>query len=142
MLRALYAAAMQIDTSVSSDAIQHQVRSILRSCASLILLLVNLHQQERNDVLTPFLLMSALLCSGCFACLQEVAANHPGKSVAQVVLRWALQRGQVVIPRSSSTQHIADNLALFDFELSDVEMQAINGLDGTWKTGGLPLPVA
>ncbi|WIA18309.1 hypothetical protein OEZ85_009774 [Tetradesmus obliquus] len=74
--------------------------------------------------------------------LQEVAANHPGKSVAQVVLRWALQRGQVVIPRSSSTQHIADNLALFDFELSDVEMQAINGLDGTWKTGGLPLPVA
>jgi diketogulonate reductase-like aldo/keto reductase len=74
--------------------------------------------------------------------LQEVTAKHPGKNVAQVVLRWALQRGQVVIPRSSSTQHIADNLALFDFELSDVEMQAINGLDGTWKTGGLPLPVA
>jgi hypothetical protein len=33
-------------------------------------------------------------------------------------------------------------LQLFDFSLSDAEMQAINSLDGTWKTGGLPLPVA
>lgn len=74
--------------------------------------------------------------------LQDITRAHSGKSVAQVVLRWALQRGQVVIPRSSSTTHIPENLQLFDFELSDAEMQAINGLDGTWKTGGLPLPVA
>eukprot|EP00775_Hariotina_reticulata_P008779 gene8779-8957_t len=76
------------------------------------------------------------------ALLQDVAARHPGKSIVQIVLRWALQRGQVVIPRSSSTEHITHNLQLFDFELSDIEMQAINSLDGTWKTGGLPLPVA
>eukprot|EP00879_Flechtneria_rotunda_P018463 GHRR01019367.1.p1 GENE.GHRR01019367.1~~GHRR01019367.1.p1 ORF type:complete len:495 (+),score=162.62 GHRR01019367.1:249-1733(+) len=74
--------------------------------------------------------------------LQGVTQNHPAKTVAQVVLRWALQRGQVVIPRSSSTVHMQENLQLFDFELSDMEMLAINGLDGTWKTGGLPLPVA
>jgi diketogulonate reductase-like aldo/keto reductase len=47
-----------------------------------------------------------------------------------------------VIPRSSNTDHIPANLQLFDFALSDAEMQAINALDGTWKTGGLPLPVA
>ncbi|KAF8059205.1 XYL1 [Scenedesmus sp. PABB004] len=73
---------------------------------------------------------------------QEVAAAHPGKSVAQVVLRWALQRGQGVIPRSASAEHIRENLALFDFSLTDAEMAAISALDGTWKTGGLPLPVA
>jgi len=78
----------------------------------------------------------------CRCALQEVAARHPGKSIAQIVLRWALQRGQVVIPRSSSTEHITENLQLYDFQLSDIEMQAMNSLDGTWKTGGLPLPVA
>jgi 2,5-diketo-D-gluconate reductase A len=62
--------------------------------------------------------------------------------VAQVVLRWALQKGQVVIPRSSSTDHIPANRLLFDFALTDAEMQAIDSLDGTYKTGGLPLPVA
>eukprot|EP00878_Enallax_costatus_P028599 GHUV01030901.1.p1 GENE.GHUV01030901.1~~GHUV01030901.1.p1 ORF type:complete len:422 (+),score=72.83 GHUV01030901.1:42-1307(+) len=74
--------------------------------------------------------------------LKEISKAHPGKSVGQVVLRWALQRGQIIIPRSSSTTHIPENLQLFDFELSDSEMQAISTLDGTWKTGGLPLPVA
>lgn len=59
-----------------------------------------------------------------------------------MVLRWALQKGQVVIPRSSSTGHIPENRRLFDFTLSDAEVQAIDGLDGAWKTGGLPLPVA
>lgn len=81
-------------------------------------------------------------CTALSCVLQQIAGHHPGKSVPQVVLRWALQRGQVVIPRSSSKEHIAENLQLFDFELSDLEMQEINSFDGTWKTGGLPLPVA
>lgn len=74
--------------------------------------------------------------------VQAIAARHPGKNVGQVVLRWALQLGQVVIPRSAHPDHIPQNLQLFDFSLTDAEMQAINVLDGTWKTGGLPLPVA
>lgn len=72
--------------------------------------------------------------------MQAVAVRHPGKSVAQVVLRWALQKGQAVIPRSASPAHIPENRLLFDFALSDAEVQAIDALDGTWKTGGLPLP--
>jgi hypothetical protein len=73
---------------------------------------------------------------------QAIAARHNGKNVAQIVLRWALQLGQVVIPRSANLDHIPSNQQLFDFTLIDAEMQAINALDGTWKTGGLPLPVA
>jgi diketogulonate reductase-like aldo/keto reductase len=73
---------------------------------------------------------------------QASAARHPGKNVGQIVLRWALQLGQVVIPRSANLDHIPSNRQLYDFSLTDAEMQAINALDGTWKTGGLPLPVA
>lgn len=86
------------------------------------------------------LLLPAAPC--CCPASQAVAARQPGKNVGQVVLRWALQLGQVVIPRSANLDHIPQNLQLFDFSLSDAEMQAINTLDGTWKTGGLPLPVA
>lgn len=87
-------------------------------------------------------MLTTPICTPCCCCLQAIAARYPGKTVAQIVLRWALQLGQVVIPRSSNTDHIPANLQLFDFALSDAEMQAINALDGTWKTGGLPLPVA
>lgn len=50
-------------------------------------------------------------------------------SAAQVILRWDLQRGIVVIPGSSNPEHIRVNLDLFDFELSDEEMEHIDALD-------------
>ena len=49
---------------------------------------------------------------------------------AEVVLRWALQKGQAVIPKSGNAEHIASNLALFDFVLSEEEVAAIDALDG------------
>lgn len=52
-----------------------------------------------------------------------------GKSVAQVVLRWMLQRGVVVIPKSVRPERMAQNLDVFDFELSDDDMAAIADLD-------------
>ncbi len=56
-------------------------------------------------------------------------ANAHGVSAAQVVLRWDLQRGIVVIPGSSNPEHIRENLDLFGFNLTDAEMSAINALD-------------
>jgi len=56
-----------------------------------------------------------------------VAAAH-GKSPAQVLIRWSLQLGNVVIPRSSDPARIAENIDVFDFELSPAEMDTINGL--------------
>ena len=60
--------------------------------------------------------------------IASIAAAHSVSS-AQVILRWDLQRGIVVIPGSSNPEHIRENLDLFDFELSDEEMKQIASLD-------------
>lgn len=56
-------------------------------------------------------------------------ADAHGVSPAQAILRWNLQKGVVVIPGSSDPEHIQENLDLYDFELSDEEMEQINTLD-------------
>ncbi len=60
--------------------------------------------------------------------ISEIAAAH-GVTSAQVILRWNLQKGVVVIPGSGNPDHIRENLDLFGFELSDDEMDPINGLN-------------
>lgn len=60
--------------------------------------------------------------------IQSIASAH-GVSAAQVILRWDLQRGIVVIPGSSNPDHIVENLDLFGFTLSDEEMEHIRLLD-------------
>jgi 2,5-diketo-D-gluconate reductase A len=60
--------------------------------------------------------------------LAEIGAAH-GKSVAQVVLRWLIQRGVVAIPKTVNPDRMAQNIDVFDFELSDEEMTRILGLD-------------
>jgi 2,5-diketo-D-gluconate reductase A len=60
--------------------------------------------------------------------LTEIATAH-GKSVAQVVLRWLIQRDVVVIPKSVRPDRLAENLDVFDFELTDDEMTRIAALD-------------
>lgn len=52
-----------------------------------------------------------------------------GKSAAQIILRWHIQDGNIVIPGSKNPDHIRDNFALFDFELTDEEMAKIASLD-------------
>lgn len=52
-----------------------------------------------------------------------------GKTVAQVVLRWHLQRGVVVIPKSTHKERMQENLDVFDFALTDEEMAVLAGLD-------------
>ena len=66
--------------------------------------------------------------------LAELAALH-GKSVAQVVLRWHIQRGIAVIPKSNSKDRIVENMNVFDFELSSEEMDKISGLNQDFRTG-------
>lgn len=64
--------------------------------------------------------------------IKAIADSH-GVSSAQVILRWDLQRGIVVIPGSSNPEHIKENLDLFDFQLTDKEMEDINALDKNEK---------
>ena len=61
-----------------------------------------------------------------------------GKSPAQVILRWNLQKGVVTIPKSTNQGRIQQNIDLFDFELSDAEMAQINGLERNQRFGPDP----
>lgn len=69
--------------------------------------------------------------------LARLAAKH-GKSPAQVVLRWHLQLGNVVIPKSVTPSRIAENIAVFDFALDDEDMAAIATLDNGGRIGPDP----
>ena len=64
----------------------------------------------------------------------DMATAH-GKSPAQVMLRWGLQQGRSVIPKSTKPSRIAENIVVFDFELSADELSAIDNLD-TGRRGG------
>lgn len=64
--------------------------------------------------------------------ISEIARMH-GKSSAQVILRWNLQKGVVVIPGSSNPDHIQENTELYDFELTEEDMEKINALDRNEK---------
>lgn len=66
------------------------------------------------------------------------AAARTGKSPAQVILRWHIQLGHAVIPRSVKPARQAENLDVFDFALSDDEMEAIGRLDVGLRTGPDP----
>ena len=66
--------------------------------------------------------------------LETMAKKH-GKSVAQVVLRWHIQRGVAVIPKSNSKERIIENMNVFDFELSAEEVSAITALNTNFRTG-------
>ena len=55
-------------------------------------------------------------------------AARYGKTAAQVVLRWHLQEGNVTFPKTLNPQHMADNLDIFDFTLTEEEMAAVNAL--------------
>ena len=60
--------------------------------------------------------------------ITATAAAH-GKSSAQVLIRWNIQLGNVVLAGSANSAHMAENLDVFDFDLTSAEMEAINGLD-------------
>ncbi|MEE3493447.1 aldo/keto reductase [Ruminococcus sp.] len=60
--------------------------------------------------------------------ITAIAQSHE-KTSAQIILRWHLQAGFIAIPGSSNPDHIAENYDIFDFELSDAEMQRIAAIN-------------
>ena len=65
-------------------------------------------------------------------------ASRIGRTPAQTTLRWHIQRGDIVFPKSVTPARIAENLRLFDFELSDHDMRAISALDRNGRRGPDP----
>ena len=70
-----------------------------------------------------------------------IAQAH-GKTPAQTILRWHLQLGNVVIPKSVTPERIRENFDLFDFELSEQEMDMIGALDRGERIGPDPATFA
>jgi len=72
--------------------------------------------------------------------IRDAAAAH-GKTPAQVVLRWHIQNGNIVFPKSVNSSRIRENLEIFDFELSDAQIAQIDALDpgdGSGRVGHDP----
>jgi len=65
-------------------------------------------------------------------------AEKVGKTPAQVTLRWHIQRGDIVFPKSVTRSRVEENFAIFDFELSDDDIQSITELDRHERTGPDP----
>ena len=95
--------------------------------------------QEENIAYTAFSPLGALsyfslgMAEKNESVLEEAvvldAAKRLGKTPAQVVLRWGVQRNTAIVPKTSKRERLEENLAIFDFELSEDEMQAISALD-------------
>lgn len=69
--------------------------------------------------------------------LKEIAAKH-NKSVAQIIVRWDLQNGVMTIPKSTKEHRIVENVDLFDFELTQEELEVIDGLNQNHRVGPDP----
>jgi 2,5-diketo-D-gluconate reductase A len=65
-------------------------------------------------------------------------ADRAGKTPAQVVLRWHIQRGDIVFPRSVKPERIRENIDVFNFELSGADIDVIDGLNKNERTGPDP----
>jgi 2,5-diketo-D-gluconate reductase A len=65
-------------------------------------------------------------------------AQRAGKTASQVILRWHIQRGDIVFPKSVNPERVRENIDIFDFELSGDDMAAIHGLNRDERTGPDP----
>jgi diketogulonate reductase-like aldo/keto reductase len=65
-------------------------------------------------------------------------ATHVGRSPAQILIRWGLQQGLVVLPKSTRPERIQENMAVFDFDLDATSMTRLDALEEGLATGWDP----
>ena len=83
------------------------------------------------------------LCHGAVDLVDEMPAlvnlaERYEKTIAQVILRWHLQHGIIIFPKTSNKERLVENFALFDFEISDADMLEIDGFDINKRLGTAP----
>ena len=120
---------------------EEQIREILSVCeVKPAILQTEAHPYFQEKELKKFLTAQGMVIQvwyplghGDKALIQEPIftelAEKYGKSNAQIILRWHVQSGNIVIPGSKNPAHIKDNFDLFDFALTEEEMERITGLD-------------
>lgn len=122
---------------VSNFMVEH-LESMLKRFDAPAINQIELHPWYQQRTLTAFCAARSIavtawrpICRG--EILQDpvllAAAKHHGKTSAQVALRWQLQHGNIVIPKSAHKERIQENIALFDFTLDNDEMCAIDALE-------------
>ncbi|BBY65430.1 aldo/keto reductase [Mycolicibacterium helvum] len=99
---------------------------------------IEVHPYFANDELRGYGIDHSILTEAWSPIAQGAVLGDPvigaiaerlGKSPAQVVLRWHIERGDIVFPKSVTPQRIKENTEIFDFELSDTDIDAITALD-------------
>lgn len=118
-----------------------QIKEILAICeVKPAVLQTEVHPYYQEKALKEFLASEGIVIQAWYplghgdktlleeSALAKLAQKH-GKSSAQIILRWHIQAGNIVIPGSKNPAHIKDNFALFDFELTEDEMSEIAALD-------------
>lgn len=131
-----------------SNFLEHQLKDILKDCSIKPMILQNefhprLVQQslldfcKRNQI--QYEAWSPLMRGEVFKnpLLKELAEKY-GKTIAQLVIRWDLQKGVVTIPKSVHRDRIFENADVFDFEISEEDMRRIDALDREERTGAHP----
>ena len=118
-----------------------QIREILEICeVKPSVLQTEVHPYSQEKALKQFLAQEGMVIQAWYplghgdkALINEPLftelAQKYGKSNAQIILRWHIQDGNIVIPGSKNADHIRDNFDLFDFSLSDEEMTKIAAMD-------------
>lgn len=118
-----------------------QIREILEICeVKPSVLQSEVHPYSQEKALKQFLAQEGMVIQAWYplghgdkALINEPLftelAQKYGKSNVQIILRWHIQDGNIVIPGSKNTEHIRDNFDLFDFSLSDEEMAKIAAMD-------------
>lgn len=118
-----------------------QIQEILDICeVKPAILQTEVHPYSQEQELKTFLSKENMVIQAWYplghgdkALIQEPVfsklAKKYGKSNAQIILRWHIQAGNIVIPGSKNPDHIRDNFNLFDFSLSDAEMAEIASLN-------------
>ncbi|MCU1574017.1 MAG: oxidoreductase [Micrococcaceae bacterium] len=108
---------------------------------------IELHPNLQQQALRAFHLANGIHTEAWSPLAQGNLLSHPaltaiteahGKSPAQVILRWHLQIGNIVIPKSVTPERIAANIDVFDFELNEAELGTITGLDNGGRIGSHP----
>ena len=74
------------------------------------------------------------------ATISDIADKH-GKTYAQIMLRWCVQKGFIVIPKSANPKRLSENIDILDFKLDDGDMDRLAGLDKDMRTCWSPVHV-
>lgn len=120
---------------------ESQIREILEICeVRPSVLQTEVHPYSQEKALKQFLAQEGMVIQAWYplghgdkalineSLFAELGEKY-GKSNVQIILRWHIQDGNIVIPGSKNTEHIRDNFDLFDFSLSDEEMAKIAAMD-------------